>query len=329
MRAALVKEFGPPAVLVVEDVPDPEPGPGEVLIEMGAASVNFPDILVVEGAYQRLPARPFSPGKDAAGRVIAVGEGTARVTVGQRVLALTEHGGYAERVRVPEEHVIELPGTVSFEDAAALGLVSFTAHVGLTRRARLRPGETVLVTGAGGGVGSAGVQLAKALGARVIAVARNEAKAELARRQGADLVLTSAPGTLRDDILAGTGGKGADVVLDTLGGDFLTQLIRATAWEGRIVIVGFASGGQNPVKPGHLLVKNIGVLGLQVSDYRDRAPEVMRSAMAEVLDLAGKGLLSAAVDITFPLERAAEALQYVKDGRARGKAVLTAGPATP
>ncbi len=223
MRAALVKEFGPPSSLVVEDVPDLVPGPGEVVIEVGAVSVNFPDILVVEGTYQNLPERPFSPGKEAAGRVKAVGEGVERVRVGQRVLALVEFGGYAEQLRVPEELVMELPDAMSYESAAAAGLVYSTAYFGLLRRGQMKPGETVLVTGAGGGVGSAGVQLAKVYGARVIALAQDAAKAELARRQGADVVLTSTPETLRDDLLAATDGRGVDVVLEMLGGDFLTQ----------------------------------------------------------------------------------------------------------
>lgn len=325
MRAALVKEFGPPSSLVVEEVPDLEPGPGEVVIEVAAVSINFPDILVVEGSYQNLPPRPFSPGKEAAGRVLAVGEGVQRLVVGQRVLALVEYGGYAEQLRVAADLVMELPDAMSYEEAAAFGLVASTAYFGLVRRGRLQPGETVLVTGAGGGVGSAGVQLAKALGARVVALAQDDRKGEVARAQGADVVLTSTPETLRDDLLAATDGKGVDVVLEMLGGDFLTQIIRATAWEGRIVIVGFASGGQNPIKPGHLLVKNIAVLGLQSSDYRDRMPELMRSTMAEMFALFEQGLIHGAVDATFPLEDAAEALQYVKDGKVRGKAVLTTG----
>lgn len=325
MRAALVKEFGPPSSLVVEEVPDLEPGPGEVVIEVAAVSINFPDILVVEGSYQNLPPRPFSPGKEAAGRVLAVGAGVERLAVGQRVLALVEYGAYAEQLRVPADLVMELPDAMSYEEAAAFGLVYSTAYFGLVRRGQLQPGETVLITGAGGGVGSAGVQLAKALGARVVALAQDDRKGEVARAQGADVVLTSTPETLRDDVLAATDGKGVDIVLEMLGGDFLTQIVRATAWEGRIVIVGFASGGQNPLKPGHLLVKNIAVLGLQSSDYRDRTPELMRSTMTEMFELFEQGLINGAVDTTFPLEDAAEALQYVKDGKVRGKAVLTTG----
>jgi len=325
MRAALVKEFGPPSTLVVEDVPDPTPGPGQVLIEVAAVSINYPDILVVEGTYQNLPDRPFSPGKEAAGRVLAVGPGVERVQVGQRVLTLIEYGGYAERVCVPEALAMELPGTMSYEEAAAFGLVYLTAYFGLVRRGQLAAGEWVLITAAGGGVGSAGVQLAKAYGARVIALARSDAKAELARRQGADVVLRSTPATLRDDLRAATDGHGVDVVLESLGGDYLTQAIRATAWEGRIVVVGFASGGQNPIKPGHLLVKNISVAGLQGSDYRDRTPHLMRSAMAEMFALFEQGRLDAAVDTTFPLEKVADALQYVKDGKVKGKVVVTTG----
>ena len=325
MRAALVTEFGPPSSLVIEDVPDLVPGPGEVVIEVGAVSINFPDILVVEGTYQNLPPRPFVPGKEAAGRVIAVGEGVDRITVGQRVLTLVEFGGYAEQVVVPEALAVELPDSMSYEEAAAFGLVASTAHLGLFRRGHVRPGETVLVTGAGGGVGSAAVQLAKARGARVIALAQDGIKGELARRQGADLVLTSTAETLRDDLLAATDGNGVDVVLDMLGGDLLTQIIRATAWEGRIVIVGFASGSQSPIKPGHILVKNISVVGLQSSDYHDRNPELMRSTLAEIFGLFDQGRINAAVDITFPLDKVADALQYVKDGKVKGKVVVTTG----
>ncbi|MEU6188066.1 NADPH:quinone oxidoreductase family protein [Nocardia sp. NPDC047038] len=320
-----MEDFGPPSNLVIRELPDLQPRPGEVVIEVAAASVNFPDILVVEGTYQKLPPRPFSPGKEATGRVAAVGEGVERIAVGQRVFALVEYGGYAEQLVVPEELVVELPDDVGFEQAAAAGLVYATAHFGLRRRGQLRAGETVLITGAGGGVGSAGVQLAKSWGARVIALAQDEAKGALAQKQGADVVLTSGPDTLRDDLLAATDGHGVDVVLEMLGGDYLTQIVRATAWEGRIVIVGFASGSQTPIKPGHLLVKNISVIGLQSSDYRDRHPALTRATMTEVLELLGRGDVDAAIDAVFPLERASDALQYVRDGKVKGKVVLTTG----
>jgi len=262
---------------------------------------------------------------EAAGRIIAVGSGVQRVAVGQRVLAIVQHGSYAEQLTVAEELVMELPDAVEYVPAAAMGLVYTTAYFGLVHRGRLTADDTVLITGAGGGVGSAGVQLAKAHGARVIALAQDEAKAELARSQGADVVLTSTADTLRDDLLAATDGHGVDLVLEMLGGDFLTQTIRATAWEGRIVLVGFASGGQNPIKPGHILVKGISLLGLQSSDYRDRSPHLVRSAMAEVFDLLIQGRLDAAVERTLPLAAARDALQAVQDGKVRGKLVLTTG----
>ncbi|MBV6756685.1 NADPH:quinone oxidoreductase family protein [Rhodococcus opacus] len=325
MRAALVKEYGPPEGLTIEEVADLVPGPGEVVIEVGAVSVNFPDILVVEGTYQNLPQRPFSPGKEAAGRVVAVGEGVGRVAVGQRVLALVEYGGYAEQLVAPENVVVELPDAVSYSDAAAFGLAYSTAHLGLRERAQMKAGETVLVTGAGGGVGSAAVQLAKAWGATVIALAEDDEKADLARRQGADVTLTSSAESLRDDILAATGGRGVDVTLEMLGGDFLIQVIRASAWEGRVVIVGFASGGQTPIKPGHILVKNISLVGLQSSDYHSRTPEHVRSALSEIFELSQQGRISSCIDTSFTLDQVGAGLQYVKDGRARGKVVVTTG----
>ncbi|NGP07778.1 NADPH:quinone oxidoreductase family protein [Rhodococcus sp. 14C212] len=325
MRAALVREFGAPSSLAIEEVPDLVPGPGEVVIEVGAVSINFPDLLVVDGTYQNLPARPFSPGKEAAGRVLAVGAGVDRITVGQRVLAIVEFGGYAEQLVAPQDLVMALPDGVGYEEAAAFGLVASTAHLGLFHRGRLQSGETVLVTGAGGGVGSVGIQLAKAKGAHVIALAQDESKAELSRRLGADVVLTSTAATLREDLLAATDGRGVDVVLEMLGSDYLTQIIRAAAWEGRIVIVGFAAGGQNPIKPGHLLVKNISVLGLQSSDYHERNPQFLRSIMAEVFDLFVEGTIDAVVDTVFPLDQVSDALQYVKNGKVKGKIVVTTG----
>ncbi|MGY1605129.1 NADPH:quinone oxidoreductase family protein [Geodermatophilus sp. SYSU D00815] len=321
MRAAVVENFGPPGSLVTRELPDPVAGPGEVLVEVAAAGVNFPDILVVAGTYQILPERPFSPGKEIAGTVRAVGAGVDRVRVGDRVLAQVEHGGYAELVAVPEPQVVALPDGVPFADAAAFGLGAITAHFALVRRAALRPGETVLVTGAGGGVGSAGVQIAKALGAAVIAVAQDEERATLAKAQGADHVLLAGP-ALKDEVMGLTGGHGADVVLELVGGEVFAQALRCTAWEGRLVVIGFASGDLPVIKAGHVLVKNIAVLGLQVSDYRDREPESVRSAIEHMLELYVAGRLSVPVARTYPLEQAGEALEAVRAGSVTGKVVL-------
>ena len=322
MRAAVVETFGPPTSLVTAEVADPVPAPGEVVIEVAAAGVNFPDVLVVAGEYQILPERPFSPGKEVSGTVHAVGDGVTEFSPGDRVMAQIEHGGYAERVTVPEAQVVPLPDAVAFPEAAALGLGAITAHFALVRRARLQAGETVLVTGAGGGVGSAGVQLAKALGAQVIAVAQDEERAALAKTQGADHIVLAGP-SLRDEVRDLTGGRGVDVVLELVGGDVFTQSLRATAWEGRIVVIGFASGDIPAVKAGHLLVKNIAVLGLQVSDYRDREPAAVRRAIEHMLDLHVQGRLTVPVAKTYPLDEAGAALESVRRGRVAGKVVLT------
>jgi NADPH2:quinone reductase len=324
MRAVVVETFGPPDVLVTREVPEPTPAAGEVLVEVAAAGVNFPDLLVVDGSYQILPERPFSPGKEIAGVVGQVGPGVAGVRPGDRVMAQIEYGGYQERVVVPEAQIVRLPDSISFPEAAAFGLGYITAHFALIRRAKLQAGETVLVTGAGGGVGSAGVQLAKAFGATVIAVAQDAARADLAREQGADHVLLAGP-ALRDEVRQLTAGRGADVVLELVGGDVFAQTLRATAWEGRLVIIGFASGDIPVIKAGHVLVKNMSVMGLQVSDYRDREPGAVRLAVEDMLRLYTEGRLRVPVAQTYPLERAAEALAAVKAGSVTGKAVLVCG----
>lgn len=327
MRAALVETFGPPESLITRKVADPVPGRAEVLIEVAAAGVNFPDVLVVAGTYQILPERPFSPGKEVAGRVRAVGPDVDRIGVGDRVLAQIEYGGYAELVLAPEPQVVAIPDGMPFPEAAALGLAAITAHFALVRRANLRPGETVLVTGAGGGVGSAGVQIAKALGAIVIAVARDAERAALAEEQGADQVLVAGP-CLREQVMTLTDGQGANVVLESVGGEVFAPALRCTAWEGRLVVIGFASGDLPTIKAGHLLVKNFAVMGIQVSDYRDREPDAVRQVVDELLELHVQGRLTVPIDRTYPLEEAAAALAAVEAGGLRGRVVLTCRPAT-
>lgn len=322
MRAVLIEEFGEPSSVRWGEIPDPVPAPGEVLLDVRTASVNFPDLLLVAGTYQHLPQRPFSPGMEAVGTVSAVGEGVSGVGIGDRVLALMGHGGHAEKLVVRAEDVVPVPHAVDDERAAALGLVYGTAWFGLFHRAGMTADDTVLVTGAGGGVGSAGVDIAAASGATVIALARDERRADLARRLGAHHVLTSPPETLRDDVIDLTDGRGADITLESLGGDVLSQVIRCTAWEGRVVVTGFAAGGQNPIKPGHLLVKNMTVMGLQSSDYRDRQPELMREAMARMLDMTAEGLLDPPVDRVYPIAETADALEHVRRGGVLGKLVL-------
>jgi NADPH:quinone reductase-like Zn-dependent oxidoreductase len=322
VKAVLVERFGEPDTLVTRELPGPEPTHGHVVIDVAAAGVNFPDLLVIAGSYQILPPLPFSPGKEIAGLVSAVGPGAERFRVGDRVIAQVEYGGYAEQVSVPEPQVVALPDRVPFIDAAALGLGAITAHFALVRRANLQPGESVLITGPGGSVGSAGIQLAKALGAKVIVVARDQERAARARQQGADHVVYAGP-AIRDDVFAVTDGRGADVVLEVAGGEMFAQALRSTAWEGRLVVIGFASGDVPLIKAGHILVKNLSVMGLQVSDYRDRLPDLVRIALEHILELYLRGRFNVTIGRTYPLDEAGQALAALKAGTVSGKIVLT------
>jgi NADPH:quinone reductase-like Zn-dependent oxidoreductase len=322
MRAVLVEEFGSPDRMVVRDLPSAEPAPDEIAIEMQGCGVNFPDLMVVAGTYQNLPTPPFSPGKEVAGIVQAVGRSVDGFSPGDRVMAQLEHGGYREQVIARAANCVRLPDTISFVEAAAFGLSYLTCHFALVRRARVQPGEAVLVSGAGGGIGSAGVQLAKALGAQVIAVGETEDRCALARRQGADHVFLADVETLCGDVRAVTGGAGADVVLESVGGSLFHECLRATAWEGRLVVIGFAGGELPTVKAGYLLVKNISVLGLQVSDYRDREPDSVLAAQNHLLQLHGEGRLSVPIAQVLPLEKASEALDAIHRGAVHGKIVL-------
>jgi len=254
MQALIINEHGPLEKLALGEFPDPQPGKGEVLVEVHAASVNFPDLLVIGGTYQNLPPRPFVPGKDLAGGVAAVGVGVTRAKPGDRVMAQIEHGAFAERAVVPEVLCFVMPAKMRYEEGAAMGLVYLTAHNALIERAQFRAGETVLVTGAAGGVGLAAVQLAKALGAIVIAAVSSEEKARVARESGADhVVLTNVPDlrdSLRKQVFDAVGKRGVDVVLDSVGGDVFDACLRVMAWCGRLVIIGFAAGRSPQVKMG-------------------------------------------------------------------------------
>jgi NADPH2:quinone reductase len=328
MRAVMLQEFGSPTGLRVEELPTPAPAAGEVLIDVEACGVNFPDLLVVQGKYQTLPALPFSPGKEVAGRISAVGADVSSLRVGERVMAQLEYGGFREQVLAPAANCCPIPDALAGPEAAALGLVFVTAYLGLVRRARLQPGETVLVTGAGGGIGSAGVQLAKALGAgRVLAVAETDAQRELALSQGADHVFDADAALLRDRVREATDGHGADVILDAVGGDVFAACMRSVAWEGRIVVIGFASGDIPQIHAGHVLVKNMAVLGLQSSDYRDRDPAVLRATQDALLKLYVEGAIRVDISAAYPLEAAGEALLLFERGQVRGKLVLTTGRA--
>ena len=326
MRAVIVHEHGPAERHRVEDVADPVPGPGEVLVDVRAIGVNYPDLLVVEGKYQFLPPRPFSPGKEAAGVVAALGEGVDGLRVGDRVSLQTEYGAYVERIAVRRETVYPMPASMSFEDAAALGLAHQTAHFALVERAGLAAGESVLVTGASGGVGLATVELAKALGARVLAGVGSAQKGRLALERGADAVIDLGAANLRDDLRAqvarALGGGGVDIVVDTVGGEVFGAALRALAWRGRLVVVGFASDRIPEVRANYLLVKNIAVTGLQWSDYRERRPEWVARVQQELFALYEAGKLRPHICARYPLSEFAEALARFRRRDVQGKMVL-------
>jgi NADPH2:quinone reductase len=325
MRAVIVREHGPADTHRVEDFPDPVPGPGQVVVDLRAIGVNYPDLLVVEGKYQLLPPRPFSPGKEGAGVVCAIGAGVQGLRIGERVSLQTEYGAYAERIAVRSATVYPMPASIGFEDAAALGLTYQTAHFALRERATLAPGESVLVTGASGGVGLAAVEIAKAMGARVLAGVTSTEKGRLALDHGADAVVDLAAENLRDSLreqIAHEIGGGVDVVVDNVGGEVFTAALRALAWRGRLVVVGFASDRIPEVRANYLLVKNIAVTGLQWSDYRERRPEWVAQVQQELFALYEAGRLRPHISARYPLERFAEALERFRRRDVTGKMLL-------
>jgi NADPH:quinone reductase len=327
MRAVIVHQFGAPESLAIEDIASPQPGADEILIDVHAVGVNFVDLLVIGGTYQFLPPRPFTPGKLPAGTVTKVGANVTEFSVGDRVLTTAEQGGFAEQATARAAHSYRIPDAMSFTAAAAMALAFDTAWFAFRERARLRAGETVLVLGATGSVGLAAIQLAKAFGARVLAGVSSMSKAEIVRAVGADEVIDLSVENLRDglreQVHAVTGGQGADVVIDSLGDRFFAAALRTLAWSGRLVVVGFAAGEIPTLKVNYLLVKNIEVSGLQVSDYRKRMPERMRECFDEIFRLFEKGLLKSPVTSVRPLEGFAEALSQIRDRKAKERIVLS------
>ena len=329
MRAVIVREFGPVEEAELGEFPKPEPAPNEILLEVHATAANFVDLLVMGGQYQFLPDLPFVPGKLPAGVVAEVGSGVKELKPGDRVLAMAEQGGYGEFVAVLESQCFKLPDKMSFVDAAAMALVYDTSWFALRDRARYQIGDTVLVLGATGGVGLAAVQLAKAMGAKVLAGVSSWDKADIARDAGADAVIDLARSNLydnlREQVYEVTSNRGADIILDPLGADIFDAAIRALAWRGRMVVIGFAAGRIPTVRANYLLVKNIELSGLQVSDYRKRMPGQMRACFQEIFGLYDAGKIKPAPTTILPIAQFATALGDIRDRRARGRFVLSQG----
>jgi len=329
MRAVLSKAPGGPESLVVEEVMDPTPGPGEVVIEVKAVGVNYPDALIIADKYQFRPERPFAPGAEVAGVVDAVGEGVKGVFRGDRVVAVPGWGGMVERLKVRAETLIPIPDGMDYETAAGFIMTYGTSYYALKDRAKLQPGDSLLVLGAAGGVGAAAVELGKAMGARVVAAASTNDKVEFALELGADngLIYPSGPmdkaaqKALSGEFKLATGRDGADVVVDGVGGDYAEPALRAMDWNGRYLVVGFPAG--IPSLPLNLtLLKSVSVIGVFWGAAAARDPKAHAANMAELMQLYAEGKIKPRVSRTFPLERAHEAIQALSDRTAVGKIVV-------
>ena len=322
MKALLCREFGSVAALEVGECASPRPGAGELKIAVQACGINFADLLIVQGLYQERPALPFSPGMEVSGVVEELGEGVSGFRIGDRVAALCGHGGLAEEVLAPAAGTVHIAEAMDFESAAALPVAFGTAHVGLSHRARLRRGEVLLVHGAAGGVGLAAVEVGKRIGATVIATAGSAAKLELAARRGADHVINYREGGFREPVKVLTGGRGADVIFDPVGGAVFDESLRCINWEGRLLVVGFASGTIPKAPANRLLVKNCSVVGLYWGSYLRRDPGVLTGAWRSLLDWHDTGRLRPHVSAVYPLERGTQALAELAERRATGKVVV-------
>ena len=325
MKAVLCKQFGPPDSLVVEEVASPEPSAGEVVIAVRAASVNFPDVLIIQNKYQFKPPLPFSPGSELAGVVKEVGGGVQGFKPGDKVMAFTTYGAFAEEVKTDASRLLPLPPKMDFVTGAAFLLTYGTTDHALRDRGALGAGETLLVLGAAGGVGLAAVEIGKALGARVIACASSEDKLAVCREHGADATINYAAEDLRERVKALTEGRGADVIYDPVGGAYSDPAFRSIAWRGRHLVVGFAAG-EIPKLPLNLaLLKGAAVLGVFWGDFARREPERFAASVQQLGKWYQEGRLRPHVSETFPLESAAKALNLMAARRVKGKIVLTVG----
>jgi NADPH:quinone reductase-like Zn-dependent oxidoreductase len=330
VKALLSVESGGPETLQLEKVPDPTPGPCELLVRVRACAINFPDVLIIEDKYQLRPQRPFAPGGEIAGEVIAVREGTIGWSAGDRLIAALGFGGLAEQVVVPADRAIPLPAERSFEEGSALLMTYATAIHALVDRGRLAAGQTLLVLGAAGGVGIAAVEIGKALGARVVAAVSSETKVEAARSAGADATLIYPCGPFDRDgqkALAGlfkdaVGPAGANVILDPVGGDYSEAALRSIAWEGRFLVVGFPAGiAKLPLNL--TLLKSCDVCGVFWGGFFAREPERNAAHVEQLFRWWDEGKIAPKISATYPLERAGEAIAALRDRKAVGKLVVT------
>ena len=325
MRAVLCREFGAADKLALVELPAPAITLGSVRVAVHAVGVNFADLLIVQGKYQEKPPLPFSPGFEIAGVVTELGPGAEGVRLGDRVLGTMEHGAYADEAVLPADRVLSIPTAMDFPIAAGFPVAYGTSHGALDWRARLEPGETLLVLGAAGGVGLTAVEIGKAMGATVIAVAGGAAKLEVARRQGADHLIDYSREDLRGRIKEITGGRGPDVIYDPVGGDAFDQCLRSIAWEGRIIVIGFAAGRISQIPANLVLVKNCDVIGFYWGSYRQHKPALVRQSFQTLLSWFESGKLKPHVSHRLDLAEAGRALKLLAARKTTGKVVLTTG----
>lgn len=326
MKALVLEEIGSVEKLSLQSVEARASRESEISVQTQAIGLNFPDLLVIEGKYQVIPPLPFVPGKELSGVVKSVGANVNHLKPGDRILAMVEYGACAEQVVAPAANCYRVPDSVSFTDAAALGVAYQSAHYALFERGQLKTGEWVLVNGASGAVGIASLQLAKSYGARILAGVRGDAQAELARSHGAnDIIRFDVPdlkNALREQVRNATDDHGADVIIDSVGGDVFDASLRALAWCGRLVVVGFMAGRIPEVKANYLLLKNISVTGLQISDYRDRDPRGFSAVQEKLFALCVEGKIKPPIVATYSLEQFRDAFAHVARS-AQGKVLLT------
>ena len=322
MKTVLCHEFGPPESLKLETLDRPTPGPGAVLIDIKATALNFPDVLMIEGKYQSQPPMPFSPGGEVAGTVGALGEGVTEVAIGDRVFAGCGYGGMSEAVCVNAKALRGVPEGMSFVQASGISTTYGTSYYALKQRANLKPGENLLVLGAGGGVGIAAVELGRAMGARVIAAASTEEKRAAAKAAGAHEVIDYSDGDLKTKVKDLTDGTGADVIYDPVGGDLFDQVMRCINWEGRVLVVGFAAGDIPKLPINLVLLKSCQVVGVFYGAFNARDPKASADNFREILDFYSEGKINPLVGSTYPIEEFAQALRCLSERRAVGKVVV-------
>ena len=322
MKAVVCRQFGPPESLTIEDLPSPRPGAGQVVVSVRAASLNFPDVLVIQDKYQIKPPLPFSPGSELAGVVKEVGAGVTAVAPGDRVMAAVGVGAFAEEVAIDEAKLHRIPDRMTDEEASGFLFTYGTCEHALRDRGALQAGEILLVLGASGGIGIAAIEIGVAVGARVIACASSEEKLAVCRQHGATYTIDYAHEDLRERIKVITDGRGADVVCDAVGGPYTEPALRSTAWRGRLLVVGFAAGGIPKIPLNLVLLKGCAIVGVFWGDFVRREPARFSDSVTLLCEWHAAGKLKPHISEILPLERAAEALQKMTSREVTGKIVL-------